>query len=125
VAKNFDHITYAKFGVDPAEFYAGKFAGGPGTADYLADPKNRFSIEYGRARFWAKNVRGPRVLDLGCGSAPMRKPCGPIPTRELVGIDLDPTCVAAAARVYDQAMPFDIRASRMPRRSRWGMPARH
>jgi SAM-dependent methyltransferase len=107
--KSFDHITYATFGVDPVEFYAGKFAGGPGTVDYLADPKNRFSIEYGRARFLAKNVRGPRVLDLGCGSAPYAQTLrSNTDARELVGIDLDPTCVAAAARVYDQAMPFDM-----------------
>lgn len=95
--------------MDPAEFYAGKFAGGLGTVDFLSDPKNRFSIEYGRARFLAKNVRGPLVLDLGCGSAPYAQTLrSNTDARELVGIDLDPACVAAASRVYDQAMPFDI-----------------
>ena len=55
--KNFDHITYATFGIDPAEFYAGRFVGASGTTDYLAQPKNRFDIEYGRARFLAGNVK--------------------------------------------------------------------
>lgn len=107
--KNFDHITYATFGIDPAEFYAGKFAGGPGTADHLADPKNRFNIEYGRARFLAENVKGPRILDLGCGSAPYAQTlrCN-TDAQELCGVDLDPVCVAQAAEVYDQALSFDI-----------------
>lgn len=111
---NFDHITYATFGLDPAEFYAGKFAGGSGTTDFLAEPKNRFSIEYGRARFLAKNVRGPRVLDLGCGSAPYAQTLrSNTDAREFIGVDLDPICVAAASRVYDQAAPFDI-SERLP-----------
>jgi SAM-dependent methyltransferase len=107
--KNFDHITYATFGIDPAAFYAGKFTGGPGTADYLAEPKNRFSIEYGRARFLAKNVRGSRLLDLGCGSAPYAQTlrCN-TDAREIIGVDLDPACVAAAAQVYDDATAFDL-----------------
>lgn len=107
--KNFDHITYATFGIDPVEFYAGKFAVGPGTTDYLAEPKNRYSIEYGRARFLAKNVRGPRLLDLGCGSAPYAQTLrSNTEARELFGLDLDPACVAVAAQVYDQAATFDL-----------------
>jgi ubiquinone/menaquinone biosynthesis C-methylase UbiE len=111
-AGNFDHITYATFGIEPAEFYAGKFAGGPGTADHLADPGNRFNIEYGRARFLAANVKGPRVLDLGCGSAPYAQTlrCN-TDARELCGVDLDPVCVAQAAQVYDRALSFDINAA--------------
>ena len=107
--KRYDHITYGTFGIDPAEFYAGKFAGGPGTTDYLAHPKNRFDIEYGRARFLAKNIRGPRVLDLGCGSAPYAQTLrSNTDARELYGVDLDPACVAVASQVYDQAAAFDI-----------------
>jgi SAM-dependent methyltransferase len=107
--KNFDHITYATFGVDPVEFYAGKFSGGAGTVDFLSEPKNRFSIEYGRARFLAKHVKGPRVLDLGCGSAPyaqtLRSNAG---ARVIYGVDLDAACVRVASQVYDQATTFDI-----------------
>jgi ubiquinone/menaquinone biosynthesis C-methylase UbiE len=107
--KNFDHITYATFGIDPAEFYAGRFVGDPGTTDYLAQPKNRFDIEYGRARFLAGNVKGPRVLDLGCGSAPYAQTlrCN-TDAREVHGVDLDAACVAVASQVYDQAKEFDI-----------------
>jgi SAM-dependent methyltransferase len=107
--RSFDHITYATFGIDPVTFYAGKFAGGPGTVDYLENPVNRFNIEYGRARFLAKNVRGPRVLDLGCGSAPYAQTLrSNTDACELFGVDLDPACVALAAQVYDQALSFDI-----------------
>lgn len=106
---SFDHITYATFGIDPAEFYAGRFNGSPGTTDYLAEPKNRFNIEYGRARFLVRHVKGPRVLDLGCGSAPyaqtLRSNTGVL---ELYGIDLDPACVASAAAVYERAAVFDL-----------------
>src|SRR5713101_5732989 len=70
VMKNFNHITYQTFGIDPKEFYAGKFLGACGTVDWLADPKNHFHLEFGRARFLTRNIKGPRVLDLGCGSAP-------------------------------------------------------
>lgn len=105
----FNHITYASFGIDPVTFYSGKFAGGPGTTDYLADPKKQFDIEYGRARFLAGNIRGPRVLDIGCGSGPyaetLRRHAG---VEELVGVDLDRACVAVAAQTYDRALAFDL-----------------
>jgi ubiquinone/menaquinone biosynthesis C-methylase UbiE len=105
----FDHITYATFGIDPVAFYAGRFAGGPGTVDFLGDPQKRFDIEYGRARFLAKNVKGPRVLDIGCGSGPYAQTlrCN-TDVEELFGIDLDPTCVQLAAQVYDHAVAFDL-----------------
>jgi SAM-dependent methyltransferase len=107
--KNFDHITYATFGIDPAEFYAGRFVGDSGTIDYLAQPKNRFDIEYGRARFLAGNVKGPRVLDLGCGSAPYAQTLrSNTDASELHGVDLDAACVAVASQVYDHAVEFDI-----------------
>lgn len=109
IQKNFDHITYATFGIDPPHFYAGKFDGGPGTTDHLADAKKIFDIEYGRARFLVQNVKGPRVLDLGCGSAPYAQTLlSHTDARELFGIDLDPTCVAMAAQVYHHATTFDI-----------------
>ena len=53
--QNKDLITYSYFGIDPASFYAGKFAGWPNAPDYLATPKNRFDIEYDRARFLVSN----------------------------------------------------------------------
>jgi SAM-dependent methyltransferase len=107
--RSFDHITYATFGIDPAKFYAGRFAGGPGTVDYLGNPQNRFNIEYGRARFLATKVRGPRILDIGCGSAPFAKTlrCN-TDARELFGVDRDPACVEIASQVYDQAAVFDV-----------------
>lgn len=105
----FDHITYASFDIDPAAFYAGRFAGAPGTTDFLAIPKYRYSIEYGRARFLAANVTGRRALDLGCGSAPyaetLRRNTDVV---ELFGIDLDPACAALAAQVYDDARIFNL-----------------
>jgi SAM-dependent methyltransferase len=112
--RSFDHITYATFGIDPARFYAGKFAGGPGTVDYLGIPQNCFNIEYGRARFLARHVQGPRVLDIGCGSAPFAQTlrCN-TDARELFGVDLDPACVGTASQVYDQAAVFDI-SERLP-----------
>ncbi len=107
----FDHITYATFGIDPAQFYAGRFSGGPGpgTVDYLGKPQNRFDIEYGRARFLARSVQGPRILDVGCGAAPYARTlrCN-TDARELFGIDLDPACVEAASQVYDHALKFDL-----------------
>jgi SAM-dependent methyltransferase len=110
----FDHITYATFGIDPAEFYAGRFTGWPGTLDYLADPQNRFNIEYGRARFLAKNVQGPRILDVGCGCAPYARTlrCN-TDARELFGVDLDPACVEVASQGYDRALIFDL-SDRLP-----------
>ena len=112
--KNFDHITYATFGIDPAEFYAGKFVGGPKAPDFLADPKHRFDIEYGRARFLAANVKGLRILDIGCGSAPYAQTLRRnTDAQELCGVDLDAACVALAADVYDQAFVFDL-SDRLP-----------
>jgi ubiquinone/menaquinone biosynthesis C-methylase UbiE len=108
-AKDFRHITYQTFGIDPAQFYAGKFAGQLCTVDFLATPNLRYSIEYGRARFLAAQVAGARALDIGCGSGPyahtLRRNTG---VRELIGIDLDPACVEIARQVYDDALPFDL-----------------
>jgi SAM-dependent methyltransferase len=105
----YDHITYQTCGIDPTAFYAGRFVGAPGTIDYLAVPKYRYSIEYGRARFLAANVSGQRALDLGCGSAPyaetLRRNTG---VSELFGVDLDPACVEMAAQVYDRATVFNL-----------------
>ena len=105
----FNHITYETFGIRPTEFYAGKFIGARGDIDWLADPKHHFHLEFGRARFLAHNIKGPRVLDLGCGSAPFAQTLRVhSEARELFGLDLDPACVAIAAQVYDHAATFDI-----------------
>jgi GT2 family glycosyltransferase/SAM-dependent methyltransferase/glycosyltransferase involved in cell wall biosynthesis len=95
------HITYERLGIDPAKFYAGKFIS---PEVMLTDPAARFSADFSRARFLARNIRGGRVLDLGCGSGPygrmLKEQCG---VAELVGVDLDPACTALAARSYDEA----------------------
>lgn len=107
--KNFDHITYETFALEPQSFYAGRFAGGPGIIDYLENPKNFFNIEFGRARFLTKHVKGPRVLDLGCGSGPYAQTMrSHTDSRELIGLDLDSACVAIASKVYDCAAVFDL-----------------
>ena len=110
--KNFDHITYESLGVDPKEFYSDKFIGARGDIDWLDYKPHRFHIEFSRARFLARNVKGPRVLDLGCGSAPfaetLRVHSG---VQEFVGLDLDPVCIENAARVCDHAAVFDVNDS--------------
>ena len=112
--QNKDLITYSYFGIDPASFYAGKFAGWPNAPDYLATPKNRFDIEYDRARFLVSNISGDRVLDIGCGSAPYGNTIrGNTAVKEIYGIDLDPVCVEKAKVSYDFASVFDLN-SKLP-----------
>jgi ubiquinone/menaquinone biosynthesis C-methylase UbiE len=107
--KNFDHITYESFGIDPRQFYSGKFKGARGDIDWLAYKPHQFHLEFARARFLARNIKGPRVLDLGCGTGPFAETLRRhSEARELVGLDLDPACVEIAAQVYDHASTFDI-----------------
>jgi len=107
--QNKDLITYSYFGIDPASFYAGKFAGWPNAPDYLATPKNRFDIEYDRARFLVSNISGDRVIDIGCGSAPYGNTIrGNTAVKEIYGIDLDPVSVEKAKVSYDFASVFDL-----------------
>jgi ubiquinone/menaquinone biosynthesis C-methylase UbiE len=105
----FADITYASFGIDPVEFYKGRFAGGPGIVDYLADAANLFDIEFSRLRFLTQQLRGGRVLDLGCGSGPygttLKRHCA---IERLVGVDLDRECARIAAASYDEARVFDL-----------------
>lgn len=104
------NITYESLGIDPVIFYSGKFAGSPCRVNFLADPANRFDIEYSRARFLVKNIpSGGLVLDLGCGSGPfgqtLRDECQ---VKALIGVDMDPVCVRLAEQTYDQAEVFQI-----------------
>ena len=105
----FNDITYETFGINPSQFYSGKFAGGAGTSNFLLAPENAFDIEYDRARFLSSEVKGPDVLDIGCGSAPYAATIrGSAQPRRLVGIDLDPSCVSIAREVYDDAFCFEL-----------------
>ncbi len=107
--KRFDHITYETVGIDPPTFYSGKFAGGPGVFDYLSVPQNLYDIEFDRARFLAREVRGGRILDVGCGSAPYAATIRAMhPSATIIGIDLDPSCVSVAKKVYDDAFTFSL-----------------
>lgn len=107
-----EEITYEFFGIDPVEFYSGKFAGCPGAPDYLSIPKNHFDIEYDRARFLVSNIAGERVLDIGCGSAPYGNTIrGNTSVKEIYGVDLDPVCVDYARVSYDFASVFDLNSS--------------
>jgi SAM-dependent methyltransferase len=108
-AEPFDDITYASLGINPTEFYKGKFAGGPGCLDYCSDTANLFDIEFARLRFLTQHLTGGHVLDLGCGSGPygttLKRHCS---VAHLVGVDLDPKCAQIAATTYDEALPFDL-----------------
>lgn len=110
----FDSITYEDVGIDPRAFYSGKFAGSAGRHDVLLEPCNSYDIEFDRARFLAEHVKGPAILDIGCGTAPyagtIRNAARP---RHLVGIDLDPECVRIAKTVYDDAFRFEL-GQRLP-----------
>lgn len=107
--RNLDSITYALVGIDPSEFYAGKFAGGPGVNDYLGRTDWLWNIEYDRVRFLCESMRGPRALDLGCGSGPFAATIrAHTDVAQLTGVDLDPDCVQIAASTYDAALTFDL-----------------
>lgn len=108
-----ENITYEFFGINPAEFYAGKFALNlPG--DLLASPINKFHIDCERARFLVDNVVGNRVLDIGCGSAPFGRTLrAHADVRKIYGIDLDPICIDLAKKSYDFCTVFDLN-SRLP-----------
>ncbi|SCZ86506.1 class I SAM-dependent methyltransferase [Nitrosomonas mobilis] len=109
-----EEITYKFFGIDPVEFYSGKFAGWPGAPDYLSIPKNRYDIEYDRARFLVSNIVGNCVLDIGCGSAPYGNTIrGNVPVKEIYGVDLDSVCVEHARASYDFVSIFDLN-SKLP-----------
>lgn len=110
----FDSITYDSVGIVPSEFYRGKFLGAPGLHNILSAADNDYDIEFDRVRFLTEEVRGPRILDVGCGTAPfagtLREAI--FPTR-ITGIDLDPECVKIAKTVYDEAFHFDL-GGRLP-----------
>ena len=110
----FDSITYDSVGIVPSEFYRGKFLGAPGLHNILSAADNDYDIEFDRVRFLTEEVRGPRILDVGCGTAPfagtLREAI--LPTR-ITGIDLDPECVKIARTVYDEAFHFDL-GGRLP-----------
>lgn len=100
-------VTYESLGIDVQTFYQDRFSGGDGSCDHLADPRNQFDIECSRSRFLVKHLRGGRILDLGCGSAPygqtIRQHC---PESELIGLDMDEYCVRQAQKIYDRAETF-------------------
>lgn len=108
-AERFGHINYSTVGIDPVTFYAGKFAGGAGTTNYLANPLAEIDIEFDRARFLAANIDGPSILDVGCGSAPYAATLrASAKAAKITGLDLDPACVAVASQVYDEALQFEL-----------------
>ncbi|MGB3068607.1 MAG: class I SAM-dependent methyltransferase [Ottowia sp.] len=104
-----ENITYEFFGINPSQFYSGKFSGWACAPDYLIDPKKRFDIEYDRAKFLVKNISGRRILDIGCGSAPYGNTIrNNTNAKEIFGVDLDPECVENAKKSYDFASVFDL-----------------
>jgi SAM-dependent methyltransferase len=109
------HVTYAKAGIVPQEFYAGKFAGGQsGPLNLLSDPISHLDIELDRAKFLAEHVIGPEILDIGCGSAPYAGTLrAKYPAAHFVGIDLDPECVQRSRAHYDEAFCFEL-GTRLP-----------
>ena len=98
--KSKENITYEFFGIDPSKFYSGKFAGWPFAPDYFIEPRNRFNIEYDRAKFLVKNISGHRILDIGCGSAPYGNTIrNNTNVKEIFGVDLDSACVENAKKI--------------------------
>ena len=97
-----DDITYALFGIDPAEFYRTRFAYGPGVENGLAHPLLRYDIGYENVRRLVADVRtflpsGGKLLDIGCGSGSH----GPtlranVANLELYGVDMSRECLAQA-----------------------------
>jgi cyclopropane fatty-acyl-phospholipid synthase-like methyltransferase len=106
----FEHVTYQSLGIDPAKFYEGKFAASASDPDYLADPRNKYDIEYSRLRFLVEHVKGGNVLDLGCGAGPfgatLKRRCG---IDQIVGVDMDPKCVQIARQTYDRAEVMELK----------------
>lgn len=107
--KDLNKITYEYVGIDPEKFYQGRFAGWPAAPDYLNNVQNKFDIEYDRARFLVENLKGPNILDVGCGSAPYGNTIrSNTNVRKITGIDLDEACVRNAKQSYDEAFRFTL-----------------
>ncbi len=119
-ARSKDEITYATFGIDPAEFYATKFHF-PGRLDPAAvGGAFRRTINFQKVDFLLEELRsagagtepGLRVLDLGCGSgiygAWVRHE---FPRVSLHGLDMSEACVGTAlGNGYDVVKAADFLA---------------
>jgi SAM-dependent methyltransferase len=110
-----EEITYALFGIDPAQFYQTKFARGDNPGNALAIPYHRYAIEYEKIRRLVADLKaalpdGGKVLDIGCASAPY----GPtlranIPGIVLHGVDLSEACLRNARQNgYAHCQAFDL-----------------
>lgn len=107
--RDLDFVTYELVGINPREYYAGRFAVAVGDTDLLARPEQCWNIDHDRAWFLCENLHGPHALDIGCGSGPLAATIrAHTDVKYLAGIDLDPTCVDAAARVYDTATVWNL-----------------
>ena len=83
--------------------------GNPCAPDFLSYVENKFDIEYDRARFLVNNLVGPKILDVGCGSAPYGNTIlANTNAKRIIGIDLDEACVEYAKKSYDTAMQFAL-----------------
>lgn len=108
-----EEITYEFFGIDPAVFYAGKFAS-PTPGNLLENPVDRFHFDNDRAKFLVENVIGKRVLDIGCGSAPYGNTIrANTNVDEIYGVDFDFASVEIAKSSYDSVSVFDL-GSKLP-----------
>lgn len=120
-----EEITYARFGIEPASFYATRFADGHAPFNVAAlTPAYRRTIGFQKFELLVAEVIAAaaaqstplRVLDLGCGSGRFGAYVkAHVPACVLTGVDMSEACIrqslgngydAGWACDFNQALPF-------------------